>query len=251
MDSLLRDINRERSKMQSDIENLHRHYDQLQGYLYQYLKQATVDWAKVVIDHPRALLLIVETTRIVDSEGDSYGGDVEPVRLTSLSLATDEMWDQLLFPTYSQGIRGTEYHGLVLADLEGRPRFADAWPSIAEALKDHHIIIFGADWALQALRSVHPTSMLNVVCLHNKCKEYYAEFYDLSVEKVLGYQGVDMRREQLKDSRERIQMLAQIVKNLAVGMEKRSQEAEPVAVGEGESFLGNDDGLGDLDDHPF
>jgi len=77
-------------------------------------------------------------------------------------------------------------------------------------------------------------------CLHNRCKEFYGEFYNLSLERVLSYQGIDRKREQLTDSRERALMLVQVVRNLAVGMAKVVEESDP-----------GDDSLGDLDEHPF
>jgi hypothetical protein len=55
MDSVLRDLDRERSKMQSDMENLNRHYEQLCGYVRQHVEQSTVEWAKLVANHPQAL----------------------------------------------------------------------------------------------------------------------------------------------------------------------------------------------------
>jgi hypothetical protein len=239
MDSLLRDINRERQKMQTDVENLSRHYEQLHGFVYQYLQQATVEWAKLVINHQKALLLIVETTRILDESGYASSGESEPIRLTTLALASGEIWDLLLYPSHSQSVGGTEYHGLTKADLEDRLVISEAWPGIAEKLEGQHVIIFGADHAREAIRTVHPTHILDgAYCLHNKAKEYYGEFYELSLEKVLSHQGIDKKREELRDSRDRILMLAQVVRNFAEGRAKQSQESEDSL----------DD---DLDSHPF
>jgi DNA polymerase III epsilon subunit-like protein len=242
MDSLLRDINRERSKMQADVDNLSRHYEKLQGYMRQYIEQSIVEWAQLVTSHPKTLLLVVETTRIVDENGYSYGNEGEPIRFTTFSPASGEVWDQLLRPTHSRGVKGTEYHGLTIADLMDKPQLADAWPEIAEMLEGHHIVIFGADWARSALQSVHPTythALDNAYCLHNKAKEYYGEFYELSLEKILGYQGIEKRRDELKDSRDRLRMQAQVVNNLAAAMKKQTQESE------------DSDNLDDLDTHPF
>src|SRR5436190_22175692 len=129
MDSLLRDMNRERSKMQSDIDNLNRHYENLHGYVRQYIQQATVEWAKLVVSHPKTLLLVVETTRIVDESGYSYGGEVEPIRFTTLSLLEGSVWDQLLRPTHSRQVQGSEYHGLTRTQLEDKPNISEAWPN--------------------------------------------------------------------------------------------------------------------------
>lgn len=171
MDSILRDIDREQSKMQADVDNLNRHYGKLAGFVGDYIKQATIEWAKLVVSHPKALLLVMETTRIVE---------------------------------------------------------------------DRHIIIFGADWARSALQSAYHTHVLdNAFCLQNKCKEYYNQFYDLGLEKILSYQGIDKRRDELRDSRDRLLMLARVANNLAAGMQKQSQESEI------------SDSLGDLSDHPF
>lgn len=230
-DSLLRDINREQSKMQATIANFNRHYEDLEEYVRQYIEQTTIEWAKLVLDHPKSLLLIVETTR-------TDGGENEPIRLTTLPLAGGETWNQLLHPTYSQDVTGSEYHGLTMDDLKDKPRIAEAWPDIAKTLADRHIIIFNADFACDALRSVCQTHLLDdAYCLHNKCKEYYGEFYGLSLEKIIGYQGIEKKREDLKDSRERIQMLAQVIRNLAAGMKKHLQEPEEFE--------------DSLDDHPF
>lgn len=240
VDSLLRDIDREHGKMLSDITNLNRHYDNLKDFTYQYLRQTTIEWAKLILDHPKALLLIVETTLITDKDGyHIYGNQSEPIRFTMLSPAGGLVWDQLIYPSRSQQVQGTEYHGLTLADLDGMPTISEAWLKIVEQLADRHIIIFQADHARQAIHSIYPPSVLNdATCLHNKCKEYYQEFYELSLEKVLAYQGINKKRDELKDSRERILEQAQVIRNLAVGMEKQTQETEEAD---------NDS----LDEHPF
>lgn len=235
MDSVLRDIDREQGKMQSDIDNLNRHYEKLVGFVRQYIERTTMEWARLVASHPKTVLLVVETTRIVDEHGSSY--ESEPIRFTTLSPTSGEMWDQLLRPQ-SRKVQGSEYHGLTMADLLDKPDIREAWPSIAEQLEGRHIVIFGADHTRQALQSVgHPHALDNAFCLHNKCKEYYGEFYDLSLEKVLSYQSIDKKREELVDSRDRLRMLAQVMNNLAMGMVKQTSE--------------DPNSLGDLDDHPF
>ena len=239
MDSVLRDLERERSKMQSDVDNLNRHYEKLAGFVRDYIVSTTIEWAKLVASHPKAILLLVETSRILDETGYASSGESEPIRFTTLQLANGEVWDQLIYPTFSRQVHGTEYHGLTLADLQGKPTISEAWPTIMEALESNQVIIFGADWARRAIQTVYHTHALNdAYCLHNKAKEYYGEFYELSLEKILGYQGIDKKREELKDSRDRLAMLAQIVNNLAAGMKKQSQEPES-------------SDLDDLDDHPF
>lgn len=174
MDSLLRDLNREQQKMQADVANLSRHYENLHGYVRQYLEASIIEWAKLIVDHPRAILLVVETTRIVHEDGYSTSGDSEPIRLTTLSLTNGEIWDQKIQPTYSKRVDGTEYHGIMLPDLLDKPRLSDIWTDLVERLDGKHIIVFGADWARQAVRAVFPTHLLdNTFCLHNKAKEYW------------------------------------------------------------------------------
>lgn len=242
MDSILRDIDREQGKMRADVENLHRHYEKQVSFVRQYMAESTVEWAKLVVSHPKTVLLIVETTRIHDENGYGFSNDNEPIRLTTLSLVSGEMWDQLLYPTHSQQVYGAAYHGLQRSDLVRQPRFADAWPAIEERLKDHHILIFGREHARVAFQTVTTSKILDdAFCLHNKCKEYYGEFYELSLEKVLAYQGIDKKRDDLTDSRERIQVLAQVVRNLAAGMKKQEPETEDYT----------DTSLDNLDEHPF
>jgi DNA polymerase III epsilon subunit-like protein len=217
---------------------MNRHYEKLAGYVHQHVTQAAAEWARLIVTHPKALLLVMETTRVTDENGYAAAGDSEPIRLTLLPLVAGNIWDQLLHPTYSHTVQGTEYHNLAWSDLENKPRLADVWPHIEEMLKGQHIVVFGADWARNALRSVHHTHALDAAfCLHNKLKEYYNQFYDLSLEKILNYQGIDKKREELRDSRDRILMLAQIVRNLAAGMAKQSEVAES--------------SLDDLDSRPF
>lgn len=246
MDSVLRDLHREQQKMQADIIGLNRHYENLRDYVRQYLEATTIEWAKLVADHPKALLLVVETTHIVDENGYYASSDSEPIRLTTFSRVRGEIWDQKVQPTYSKGVQGTEYHGIVLADLLDKPRLADIWTEIVERLNDRHLIIFGADWARLAMRTVQPAHLLTLdhaACLHNKCKEYYGEFYEISLEKVLNYQGIDKPRTELRDSRERVVMLDQVIRNLATGMTKQETMKQ-------DDSLSNDD-LSDLDERPF
>jgi len=236
MESVLRDLEREKSKMQTDVDNLYRHYEKLQGYVRQYIESTTIEWAKLVASHPKAILLVVETIRILDETGYASSGESEPIRFTTLSLASGEMWDQLIYPTFSRQVQGAEYHGLTLAELEGKPTISEAWPTIAETLESRQVIIFGAEWARRAIQTVYPTHALDgAYCLHNKAKEFYGEFYELSLQKILTYQGIDRQREQLRDSRDRLLMLAQVITNFAAGMAKQPQEPE----------------ASDLLDHPF
>ncbi len=240
MDSVLRDIEREKSKMQADTENLFRHYEKLAGFVRQHLEASTIEWAKLVTSHPGALLLVVETTRVVDESGYASSGESEPIRFSTRQLVSGEAWDQLLHPTYARNVRGSEYHGLTMDDLEDKPRLANVWPEIVETLAGHPVIVFGADYVRQALRTVYQTHLLDdAFCLQNKCKEYYGEFYDLSLEKILGYQAIDKKREELRDSRDRLSMLMMVVRNLAAGMAKKVQEPEP------------SDEIDDFDSHPF
>jgi hypothetical protein len=258
LDSILRDINREEEKTKKDVENFHYHYEKLRGYVYQHTKQTTIEWAKLVIDHPGAIVLIVETTQILDESGYSSGGYIEPIRFTMLSLAREEVWDYLVRPTYSKRVSGTEYHGLTMADVQEKWLLADAWSEIEELLKDKHIIIYGADWARTALRGTRYEHTLDgAYCLHNKCKEYYNEFYELSLEKVLSYQGIERRRDELKDSWDRAVMLREVIRNLANALPKQSQERFELDLPEGLPEMGegvSNGGLGDLEDldeHPF
>jgi hypothetical protein len=242
MESLLRDISREREKMQADMANLNRHYEKLETYVCQYVQQAVMEWAKLAINHPRSLLLVVETTRVLDENGYVSTGESEPIRLTAKSPGTDgEIWDQLVCPTYSCTVRGAEYHGLEMIDLVDKPRIDEAWPRFADLLEDRHIIVFGREWARNALRTVRTSSVLDgAFCLQDKCKEYYNQFYELSLEVVLGYQGIEKTRAELTDSRDRVLMLEQVVRNLAAGMAKKQ---EPEA--------GSSGFLDDLEEHPF
>jgi DNA polymerase III epsilon subunit-like protein len=234
--------------MSADIVNLNRHYEKLHNYVYLHIQQGVKEWARLISDHPRALLLVVETTQIIDSNGYATGSS-EPIRISGLSLADGEIWDQLLSPTYSLEVRGAEYHGLSLDDLKSKPRLAGAWSSLVVKLLNRHVVIFGAAWARDALRSVTQSQVLDeAFCLHSKTKEFYNEFYDLSLEKILSYQGIDKKREELTDSRDRLQVLAQVVRNLAVGMAKQTPESE---TSDDAVVADGGDELGDLDDHPF
>ena len=238
MESLFGKIDYLRTKMKSDMDKLVSHYDEHTAFVQQSIRQGIIDWAKVIVDHPKALFVIIETTPIVNANG-SVLQEHEPIRFTSFDPVKDKLYDQMFAPTHSKEVRGTEHHGLTLADVENEPRLADVWPSLAVAIFDRQIVIFGADWARHALTGIVPHAPLldNAFCLHNKCKDYYGEFYYISLEKVLGYQGIDKKREELNDSRDRIVMHAQILENLAAGMEKQEPAQE--------------EGLDDLPDHPF
>lgn len=241
MDSFLRDLDREQSKMQSDIENLNRHYGKLRDYVRQYVVQGTIEWARLIISHPQAIVLVIETSPVVDENGYT-SSEHEPIRLTALSLTSGVgIYDQLFHPTYSHDVHGASYHGLTMVDVENQPRLADEWPKILEVLENRPLVIFNADWARVALRTVVQSNVLDgAYCLHNRAKEFYGQFYELGLEKVLSYQGIDRKREQLTDSRERALMLVEVLRNLAAGMEKKSE-------GEGAA----DDGLGELDEFAF
>jgi hypothetical protein len=241
MDSLLRDLNREHYKMQRDMIALDLHYKNLETYLYQYVKNSVVEWAKLILNHPKASLLIIETTPIYDYNGYA-NGDNEPIRFTGMSLVGNQKWDLLVKPTHSKQIGGTQHHGLTMKDVAPYLTLAECWHEIAYQLSGQHVVMFSPDWAISALRSVHvadkPYTFLgNAFNLHNKCKEFYNEFYDLSLETILRYQGIDKQRSQLQNSIDRIKVLAQIVENLANDLAK-VQEPEST----------EDD---DLEGHPF
>lgn len=232
----LRDINREQAKMKTDVESLTRHYGQLESFLYGYIRQSVIEWARLIETHQKAVLLIVETTQIVDANGHGLSSHNEPIRFTTRQLATGEVWDQLIHPTHSEGIAGTEYHGLSWFDVLDQPKISDAWGNIAEHLADRQVVIFNAQWARDSVKTTYPTRFLDsAFCLQNKAREYYNEYYGLSLAKVLEYQGIDKKREDLRAAPARVVMLDLVLHNLAAGMEKKPEPAV----------------LDDLDDHPF
>src|SRR5579884_2631372 len=172
MNSFLRDIDREKGKMQGDIDNLLRHYEKLAGFVQQYTQATTTEWARLAVNHPSALLLIVESTGIVDETGYyAYGGEVEPIRFTAYHLTSETIvLDQLIHPTHSYDVRGFEYHGLRLSDIEDKPLLSAAWPTIQDTLENHHIIIFGADYARKhycQFLSQHMRLTVRFVCMTN------------------------------------------------------------------------------------
>lgn len=233
----LKDINREQGKMLSDIESMNRHYVKLQDSLYQLIRYNVIEWARLVESHPKAVLLIVETTQIVDEHGRGLSGHNEPIRFTTRHIASGEIWDQLIKPTHSKGVAGTEFHGLSWFDVLDQPKISEAWDSIAAHLADRQVVIFNAQWARDSVKTSYPTRLLDsAYCLHTKAREYYNEFYGCSLEKILGYQGTDKTRGDLRAAPARVVMLDLILHNLANGMEKKP-EPEPE--------------LTDLDDHPF
>jgi DNA polymerase III epsilon subunit-like protein len=238
-ESFLKHISYKQGKMQGAIANMNRYYDEMTDFIRQYIVETTVEWAKLVVSHPKTTLVIVETTPIVDDMGNSYTGESEPIRITTFFFEKETyILDQLICPTISKDVKGTEYHGLSWSDVREYPRFDEVLPRIEEHLKDRVVIIFNADWARQALSTVSRSDIFkDALCLHNKAKEYYGQFYELSLQTVLEYQGINKTRDQLKDSRERILMLAQVVRNLAAGMKKVEPEPEPEET--------------DLDEHPF
>lgn len=82
-------------------------------------------------------------------------------------------------------------------------------------------------------------------CLHTKCKRYYGQFYDLSLQTVLSYQGVNKTRTEMTDSRERIEMQVLVLRNLAEGKAKVQEVPDTPVASEAIDLVD------ELDAHPF
>lgn len=245
---MLKDIGREKGKLDGDVQQFIQqfsyHYAKLSAFVENLIVDSVVEWAQLIASHQDATLVIIETTKAYGQHGHLLGD--EPIRLTTLDLVSKTLHDYLFRPETAKEITSTAYNGITMEDLIGQPLFKDAWPGLKEQLADRLVIVFGLDYAKKAIWLDH-TPFKRAFCLHNKTKEFYGEFYGLSLETVLSYQGINKTREELKESTERIYYLAQVIEKLAEGKPKVQVPAAP-ATGESDDILGE---LGDLSEHPF
>jgi hypothetical protein len=237
MDHFLKEMMRESEKMRQDAESIQRHYEKLVGYVKQSTQANTIEWAKLILMYPGTHLLIVDTTPLIDEYGAVYSLQGEPIRLTAYNLRDQAIViDQQVAPVFSKAIRGFEYHGL--KDTWDMPRLADIIDQVTSILDGAPVVVFGLEFAQRALQMVSTRRRIldNGHCLHTRCRDYYWEFYYLGLDQVLQYQGINKRRSELTDSRERVKVLAEVLSNLAKGLPKQDPPAPKKDLADDEPF---------------
>jgi DNA polymerase III epsilon subunit-like protein len=146
------------------------------------------------------------------------------------------------------------------ADLAGAPAIQEVWPAILQALSGCYLISFNNEWDIKTLKAAAekhglPVPVMIGECLQRRSTQYYLKEYYLDLPVVSKRMGHKMASY---DALDRLKAQAAVVAGMAQGIvdvsEPEEQIAAPAAT---ESSTGeiisssDDDGLGDLSDHPF
>lgn len=236
-------------KLDDDIARLQRHLQDVVDAAKDFSRSNAIEWARLAVTHPYAVLLIIETTHIVRKQPVyQVLAEIEPIRFTTLNLSNGELFDQKVRPTLSEEITETGLHGLTMDNLEDKHLLGYYWSEIESHLLNRQVIIFGKEHAESALdhAMLQHDIIKDAFDFHSICQGYYTQFYDLSLERVLAYQGIDKKRHELKDSVERIRYLEKVLRNISIRLERHSIQYEGYS---DDPFVTDEESS--LDEHPF
>lgn len=211
-----------------------------------------ITWAKSVLEMASLRLLEVDT--------NSIGSNLQVIRVALSDGKGNVLFDQkIALPEGAHVSEGATNHNcLTEADLVGAPSIQDAWPRILAAFSGSYLVSFAHEWDVKTLKAAAEEYKLPMPAfigedLQRHCTAYYLREYYLDLSAVAARMGHPLASY---DALDRLNAQAAIISGMANGLVDMRQPEEPAeesdsAANGGETGNMNDDGLGDLDDHPF
>jgi DNA polymerase III epsilon subunit-like protein len=207
-----------------------------------------IAWAQSVKEMDSLAFLEVDTT--------GTGSDAEIIRVTLGNQRGSVLYDQLIRPEQAHLTpEASKHNGLTNADLQDAPTLAEAWPRIQRALAGRYVLSFNQEWDIKKLKAAAqrhglPAPVVVGECLQRRCTAYYLKEYYLDLATVAARMGHTLTGP---DTPARLKAQYAILDGIARGMtDIRPPEPEPVRTSASTaSEPGYDDGLEDIDEHPF
>ncbi len=141
-----------------------------------------VEWAKKVLDNPKAIILDTETTDL----------DGEPIEISIINVAGETLFNTLVKATEEISPGAMAAHGITEADLQTAPTFPDVYPELCRILEAApRIIVYNADFdfgILERARTIHTLPTFPVALFDELCDvvwwrgldcamKWYAQWY--------------------------------------------------------------------------
>lgn len=211
--------------------------------------QEIIEWAQSVKAMDSLRFLEVDTSGIGDND--------KIVRITLANQYGKPLFDQLIHPESAQmSEKASLRNGLTDDMLADAPALVEVWPRIQRAFRGAYILAFNLEWDIKTLKTAaeqHGVAPLPIIgeCLQRRCTAYYRKEYYLDLPKVAERMGHSLERW---DAPFRLSTQYAILDGMShgitdVNVPKELVYQEPVNIANTNNDP--DDGLSDLDDHPF
>lgn len=199
----------------------------------------------------------MQSARLMEVDTNTIGNDAQIIRVALSDINGEVVFDQrIALPEGAHVSEGATYHsGLRDEDLIGVPTLQEAWPRILDAFSGVYILSFAQEWDVKVLKAAAEEHKMPVPVfigedLQRRCTAYYSKEYYLDLASVAKRMGHPLNDY---DALERLKAQAAIIAGMAQGITDVSLPDEaPTAPGQSsDELLVSDEGLGDLEDHPF
>lgn len=235
------------SKYRADIEAELEPIRQAANTLPSLPNEGEIGWAQAIVAM-RLCSLKIDTTGLTP--------DDEIVRIAVVNGQEQTTLDLLVKPTRSLSGTASAANGLSDADLATAPTLPEVWEAIRDALSGSYVLVFSQGFdekLLDAAAKRH--TLLPLVFIGDSVQRhatyYYNREYSLTLEDLCQRMGHPLASKSAVDRA--LGQLA-VVKGMASGITdvrpSRPSSSTPEGVPTTERNT-NDDGLWDLDEHPF
>jgi DNA polymerase III alpha subunit (gram-positive type) len=198
-----------------------------------------VEWANALLHFPNLVFFVI------DSTGVRAESDIIRVHLSD--MAGNPVFDHIIRPQRQPGQANTQYTGIAHAHISTAPVLADIWDDLQAALMGRYILAYNWEFLMERLREnagYYQLAPLYPVgeCLMNRASNYYGTAMALKLADVCSRIGHILPHPATALDRAAGQLA--FLQAMAEGI-------TTVHVTQSLSDATEDDGLDDLDAHPF
>ena len=210
--------------------------------------ESEIQWAQAIMAmqaNDSVRFLEIDTTGLTDQD--------EIVRVTLLDL-TGTLQDDLFFkPSRPLSTEASAVNGLTDEMLEYAPRLSDMWEILRTRVYGHYLLSFSQAFDKKKLDEAAARYHLSPIVivgddLQRHVTQYYNREYYLTLADVCKRIGYPLGNS---NAVSRATGQYHILKAMAEGITDVRPPAPPSTSSAPASCNGNDDSLGDLDEHPF
>ncbi len=211
-----------------------------------------IAWAQSILAMENLVFLEIDTTGLEPQD--------EIVRFTLINSKGDILEDIFIQPTTSTlSPHVSQINGLQNADLEHALTLHETWDRLRAALHGKYVLSFGQEWDLKQLKNAADRFCLSEIVvvgddIQRHCTRYYHKEYYLSLAQLCERIGHPLPEAPHQNSLDRARGQYHVLQALANAVTDVRPAKAPTATDTSrEAPVGPpiDDGLGDLDEHPF
>jgi DNA polymerase III epsilon subunit-like protein len=231
-----------RAALREELNALHETVNALSSRYHHLAKLPDprhVEWANALLQFPNLVFFVIDSTGLHDES------DVIRVYLSDATGAP--VFDRLIKPQRQRGHANTFYTGITDAQIRNAPVLADIWDELQSALAGRYVLAYNWEFLSERLQEnaqyYHLTPLYPVgECLMNRASNYYSTATALKLADVC--RRISHPLPQPATAPDRAAGQLAFLQAMAQGI--TTVHHVPAA-----SDTLEDDGLDDLDAHPF